>query len=73
MIRQLIHNDVSSTKIRLFLRRGMSVHYLLPDSVIRYIQEHRLYVDESSAGGGGSEKLDSKGDIRPSVTRALSL
>ncbi|KAF9508270.1 hypothetical protein BS47DRAFT_1417218 [Hydnum rufescens UP504] len=64
---QLIHNDVSSTKIRLFLRRGMSVHYLLPDSVIRYIKDNRLYVDDSNTGGAGSEKLDSKGDTRPTA------
>lgn len=24
----------------------MSVHYLLPDAVIRYIQQNRLYVDD---------------------------
>lgn len=47
VIKQLIYNDISSTKVRLFLRRGMSVQYLLPNSVIRYIQEHRLYVNES--------------------------
>ena len=42
----MIHNDVSSTKIRLFLRRDMSVHYLTPDSVIKYIEENRLYKDD---------------------------
>ncbi|AET41181.1 nicotinamide/nicotinic acid mononucleotide adenylyltransferase Ecym_7352 [Eremothecium cymbalariae DBVPG len=47
VIKQLIYNDISSTKVRLFLRRGMSVQYLLPNSVIRYIQEHGLYVNES--------------------------
>ncbi|KAF8323220.1 putative nicotinamide mononucleotide adenylyltransferase [Clavulina sp. PMI_390] len=46
VVRQMIHNDVSSTKIRLFLRRGMSVHYLLPNAVIRYIEQHHLYVDD---------------------------
>ncbi|KAH3681320.1 hypothetical protein WICPIJ_007722 [Wickerhamomyces pijperi] len=46
VIKQLIYNDISSTKVRLFLRRGMSVQYLLPNSVIRYIQEHGLYVNE---------------------------
>jgi nicotinamide mononucleotide adenylyltransferase len=46
VIKQLIYNDISSTKVRLFLRRNMSVQYLLPNSVIRYIQEHGLYVDE---------------------------
>ncbi|GMG21262.1 unnamed protein product [Ambrosiozyma monospora] len=47
VIKQLIYNDISSTKVRLFIRRGMSVQYLLPNSVIRYIQEHNLYVGVS--------------------------
>lgn len=47
VIKQLIYNDISSTKVRLFLRRGMSVQYLLPNSVIRYILENGLYVNES--------------------------
>lgn len=47
VIKQLIFNDISSTKIRLFIRRGMSVQYLLPNSVIRYIQEHKLYINET--------------------------
>lgn len=47
VIKQLIYNDISSTKVRLFLRRGMSVQYLLPNSVIRYIQEHNLYINSS--------------------------
>lgn len=34
VIPQLIQNDVSSTKIRLFLRREMSVRYLVPAPVI---------------------------------------
>ncbi len=46
-ITQLIYNDISSTKVRLFIRRGMSVQYLLPNSVIRYIQEHGLYIGET--------------------------
>lgn len=46
VIKQLIYNDISSTKVRLFIRRGMSVQYLIPNSVIRYIQEHGLYIHE---------------------------
>ncbi|KAK6523800.1 hypothetical protein TWF281_001771 [Arthrobotrys megalospora] len=46
VIRQLIQNDVSSTKIRNFLKQGMSVLYLIPASVINYIVENGLYVDE---------------------------
>ncbi|CCH61184.1 hypothetical protein TBLA_0E01240 [Henningerozyma blattae CBS 6284] len=57
VISQLIYNDISSTKIRLFLRRGMSIQYLLPNSVIRYIQEHGLYVNSSEPV---KQVLDSK-------------
>ncbi|KAI8074608.1 hypothetical protein BC940DRAFT_329154 [Gongronella butleri] len=47
VIKQLIHNDISSTKIRLFVKRGMSIKYLLPDPLINYIQQHRLYLPSS--------------------------
>jgi len=43
VIQQLIQNDVSSTKIRLFLRRGMSVQYLIPAPVVEYIEQNHLY------------------------------
>lgn len=64
VIKQLIHNDISSTKIRqvikllnfcrdawliiiinrLFVKRGMSIKYLLPNPVIDYIHKHGLYL-----------------------------
>ncbi|KIJ55090.1 hypothetical protein M422DRAFT_63292 [Sphaerobolus stellatus SS14] len=47
LVHQMIHNDVSSTKVRLFLRRGLSVRYLTPSCVIDYIEEHGLYLDEN--------------------------
>lgn len=47
VIKQLIYNDILSTKIRLFVRRGMLVQFLLPNSVIRYIQEHKLYINDT--------------------------
>jgi len=56
VIQQLIQNDVSSTKIRLFLRREMSVRYLIPVPVIHYIEQHRLYVDDGTPGSGSSDK-----------------
>jgi nicotinamide mononucleotide adenylyltransferase len=34
---------VSSTKVRLFLKRGLSVRYLLPAPVVEYIEERGLY------------------------------
>lgn len=43
MVTEWIPNDVSSTKIRRSLRRGESIKYLIPDPVIEYIQEHKLY------------------------------
>ncbi|GAA5983698.1 hypothetical protein JCM10908_000384 [Rhodotorula pacifica] len=43
MVEQTVRNDVSSTKVRLFIRKGMSVKYLIPTVVIRYINRHGLY------------------------------
>ncbi|PWW77891.1 Nucleotidylyl transferase [Tuber magnatum] len=45
VVRQLIANDISSTRIRQFLRWGMSVKYLLPNCVIEYLEEHQFYRD----------------------------
>ncbi|KAI9925186.1 hypothetical protein ASPWEDRAFT_176990 [Aspergillus wentii DTO 134E9] len=53
VIQQLIQNDVSSTKIRLFLRRDMSVRYLIPVPVINYIEKHHLYEEDRSATDKG--------------------
>ncbi|KAG2153272.1 hypothetical protein DEU56DRAFT_849273 [Suillus clintonianus] len=47
-IAQLVQNDVSSTKVRLFFRRGLSVQYLLPATVIDYIEQNNLYPDDGS-------------------------
>jgi len=43
MVDQLVRNDVSSTKVRLFVRKGMSVEYLIPGVVVRYIEKNGLY------------------------------
>lgn len=63
VIQQLIQNDVSSTKIRLFLRREMSVRYLIPVPVIHYIEQHHLYEEDSGPGSGekGKGRQDSVG------------
>jgi len=44
LVTEWIGNEVSSTKIRTAVRRGNSVKYLVPDSVIDYITENKLYV-----------------------------
>lgn len=46
VIPQLVMNDISSTKVRMFTKRGMSIKYLLPDTVVDYIFEHGLYMDD---------------------------
>jgi len=56
LISQLIQNDVSSTKVRLFLRRGLSVQYLLPVSVVNYIEERGLYQDDGDSVKKGKER-----------------
>ncbi|BFZ02403.1 hypothetical protein BsWGS_05442 [Bradybaena similaris] len=43
IVTEWIYNDISATKIRRAVRRGESVKYLLQDSVVSYIHEHRLY------------------------------
>ena len=58
IIQQLIQNDVSSTKIRLFLRRGMSVQYLIPGPVIEYIQQNHLFDDDGRASSTHSINHD---------------
>jgi nicotinate-nucleotide adenylyltransferase len=42
-MRQITALDISSTAIRHALQHGDSVRYLIPDSVIDYIQQYNLY------------------------------
>jgi len=42
-MRQITALDISSTAIRHALQHGDSVRYLIPDNVIEYIQQHKLY------------------------------
>ena len=70
LIPQLIQNDVSSTKVRLFLRRGLSVRYLLPAAVVDYIEENNLYLDEGSIPERDSGSGKREGDVGLS-TKAL--
>ncbi|KAL6716862.1 Nicotinamide/nicotinic acid mononucleotide adenylyltransferase 1 [Lecanora helva] len=62
-INQPIMNDVSSTKIRLFLKKEMSIRYLIPTEVINYIYEHGLFdvkngLANRDARDGGSNVKD---------------
>lgn len=50
VIKQFINNDVSSTKIRNFLKKDMSVSYLVPVPVVEYIRDHGLYEGDGTTG-----------------------
>lgn len=66
VIPQLIQNDVSSTKIRLFRKRGKSIRYYIPDKVVDYIYEHDLYLeDDKKQSEKGKERAS--GDSTPST------
>lgn len=69
VIPQLIQNDVSSTKIRLFRKRGKSIKYYIPDKVVDYIYEHDLYVDDDKKQ---SEKGKEKAANEPSGSSGVS-
>uniref|UniRef100_A0A1A8JFM4 Nicotinamide-nucleotide adenylyltransferase n=1 Tax=Nothobranchius kuhntae TaxID=321403 RepID=A0A1A8JFM4_NOTKU len=47
IVHEWVTNDISATHVRRELRRCRSVKYLLPDDVIAYIQQHKLYSSES--------------------------
>ncbi|XP_031760955.1 nicotinamide/nicotinic acid mononucleotide adenylyltransferase 1 isoform X2 [Xenopus tropicalis] len=53
LVEEWITNDISSTKIRRALRRGMSIRYLVPDSVVEYIENHELYNERSEERNSG--------------------
>ena len=84
LVPQTITNDVSSTKVRLFLKRGMSVRYLLPVPVVEYIESHHLYTDDAGVlaqhpelavaenGKGKLSEIPDQPSTAPLVTPASS-
>ncbi|NXR17616.1 NMNA3 adenylyltransferase, partial [Cinclus mexicanus] len=54
LVREWIQNEISATQIRCALCRGLSVKYLIPDSVIAYIAQHNIYTAESERRNEGS-------------------
>ncbi|KAK1759573.1 hypothetical protein QBC47DRAFT_110959 [Echria macrotheca] len=70
VISQVIQNDISSTKVRLFLKKDLSVRYLIPDPVVEYIDEHGLF-QEKQDGGAGKEKA-SEGPSRSATPQQAS-
>jgi nicotinate-nucleotide adenylyltransferase len=43
LVQEISQLDISATRLRNLLRAGQSPRYLMPDSVIDYIQTHHLY------------------------------
>ena len=41
--------DVSATELRALINRDASLRYLLPDAVIAYIEEHKLYKEHDAS------------------------
>lgn len=48
LVTNWVMNDVSSTIARKYLRRDLSVKYLLDDLVIEYIKKHGLYQTDTT-------------------------
>jgi nicotinamide mononucleotide adenylyltransferase len=74
VVRQTIQNDVSSTKVRLFLKRGMSVRYLLPNPVVDYIEANGLYLDDgpNASASGPTYVTTSSSDHPPAASGGSS-
>ncbi|KAK1266775.1 hypothetical protein QJS04_geneDACA000051 [Acorus gramineus] len=45
---EIVPNQISSSRIRDCIKRGLSVKYLTSDEVINYIGQHQLYVNADS-------------------------
>ncbi|XP_054888692.1 nicotinamide/nicotinic acid mononucleotide adenylyltransferase 3-like [Poeciliopsis prolifica] len=63
LVREWVRNETSATEIRRALRRDLSVKYLIPDSVIEYIRQHKLYTEDSERRNEGTA-------LRPLIKQA---
>jgi len=52
----LSQNNRVNDQVRLFLRRGLSVRYLLPNPVVDYIEQHGLYQDETATNASNGDQ-----------------
>lgn len=70
-VEQTVLNDVSSTKVRLLLRKEYSVRYLLPESVVDYIEENGLY-SRPFTRRGSTEPRNGEEPAKPNWERLLT-
>ncbi|KHO02060.1 putative nicotinate-nucleotide adenylyltransferase [Metarhizium album ARSEF 1941] len=67
VIRQIVTNNISSTTVRLLLKRDMSIDYLIPQEAVEYIMANNLYRDmdlqptEESKGKGKGRAVQPSG------------
>uniref|UniRef100_A0A6J0TK36 Nicotinamide-nucleotide adenylyltransferase n=1 Tax=Pogona vitticeps TaxID=103695 RepID=A0A6J0TK36_9SAUR len=54
LVKEWVRNEISATNIRQALRKGQSVKYLVPDSVIAYIKQHDIYTEETERKNEGA-------------------
>ena len=71
-ITQLIQNDVSSTKIRAFLGKEMSIRYLIPEPALKYIDERGLFKPDPSPPGSEKTSMDNGNQVNGVVDGAKS-
>ncbi|XP_007945705.1 nicotinamide/nicotinic acid mononucleotide adenylyltransferase 3 [Orycteropus afer afer] len=60
LARDPMKNNISATYVRYALGQGQSVKYLLPDAVIAYIKDHKLYTKNSSWAGKSTQRNEEK-------------
>ncbi len=48
--------DIAATEIRRRVRAGLSIRFLVPDSVLAYIERHRLYLDGATRHGASADE-----------------
>lgn len=65
LVTEWVRNETSATEVRRALRRGASVKYLIPDSVLQYIHQHNLYTQDSEKRNRGTA-------LRPLTKQASS-
>ncbi|KPM40254.1 hypothetical protein AK830_g6306, partial [Neonectria ditissima] len=72
IIQQVVANDISSTKVRLLLKRHLSIDYLIPDDVINYIYEHNHRDFDLSSDSKGKDKASTAWLVRELERTMLS-
>lgn len=72
--KDFIKNDISSTGVRKACARGLSIRYIVPDAVERYIKTNNLYTQRSAFGSANkSSTIISANSLNKSETRCKNI